>query len=80
LELTDDDRFTFQRPADPRRNQSGSAIAIGQRITFKNWGCGDAEGIYTWSYDGTALKFEVVEDRCGARTGSIASNIWMKKP
>jgi hypothetical protein len=65
---------------------SGTYTVTGNQVVFKEsagdaaGGCGPAEGIYTWDYDGKTLSFKVLNDRCGGREGTATSGSWMKKP
>ena len=42
--------------------------------------CGDAEGHYTWAYDGTVLSFKVLKDSCADRRAEVDLSKWKRKP
>jgi hypothetical protein len=67
-----------ERSVDPDRGPlytSGTYTVMGNQVVFSEsannygWGCdGDQRaGTYTWAYDGKALSFKVLDDRCGGR-------------
>jgi hypothetical protein len=91
LEFKDDGRWLFQQRdiQDPgsMAYRSGTYTASGAQVMFSESAAvfsdcvGDRkDGTYTWTYDGTALKLEVLADRCGIREGTFASKTWTKKP
>jgi hypothetical protein len=42
--------------------------------------CKDIVGTYTWTYDGEALSFTVVDDQCRDRRNVVDRDHWLKKP
>jgi len=42
--------------------------------------CKDIVGTYTWTYDGAALSFTVVNDGCTDRRNVAGRGQWLKKP
>jgi hypothetical protein len=57
----------------------------GDQIVFKDSSedtCGPAaqEGAYTWAYDGKALTFKVLHDRCVGRQVTAQAGPWVKRP
>ena len=42
--------------------------------------CKDIVGTYTWTYDGQALSFTVVDDQCRDRRVVVDRGQWLKKP
>lgn len=64
----------------PQVVENGVFTVDGNQISFKGSYCGDATGIYTWSYDGTALEFEQVHDECLERAGTVVTGKWVERP
>jgi hypothetical protein len=42
--------------------------------------CKDIVGTYTWAYDGEALTFTEVDDKCTDRRNVVGRGRWLKKP
>lgn len=64
----------------PQVVEHGIFTVTGNQISLKGDYCGDAIGTYTWTYDGTALKFETIKDECADRAGTVVNGKWVKKP
>lgn len=64
----------------PQVFENGTFTVNGKQISIKGSYCGDATGVYTWTYDGTALKFEQVCDECLERAGTVVSGKWVERP
>jgi hypothetical protein len=60
--------------------ESGVYTATGNQIVVKGDYCGDVKGTYTWGYDGTALSFKTIDDKCSDRLGVVNDGQWLKKP
>jgi hypothetical protein len=58
----------------------GTFTVTGDQIIFKDDYCGDVLGTYTWSYDGEALSFKTIDDKCSVREYIIPSGKWLKQP
>ena len=62
----------------------GTYTVSGNQIVFRESSSNcppDAkEGAYTWAYDGKALTFKLLDDRCGGREGWATAGPWVKKP
>ena len=80
-EFKDDGRQSFQMP---EVRTWGTHTVSGNKLVFKesssNCPADAKEGTYTWAYDGKALSFKVLDDRCGGREGSATAGPWVKKP
>jgi predicted lipoprotein with Yx(FWY)xxD motif len=88
-EFAADGRQAFHANSDSLGDNyvSGTYTVTGNQVVFSDssstWGLcvGDAkEGAYTWAYDGKALSFKVLNDRCGFREGAATSGPWVKQP
>jgi hypothetical protein len=80
-EFKEDGRQSFQMP----EVRAWGTYAVSQnKIIFKESSSTCApdakEGTYAWAYDGKALSFKVLDDRCGGREGSATAGPWVKKP
>lgn len=64
----------------PFANESGTFTVTGNQMTIHGDSCGDIIGTYNWTYDGTTLTFEGVNDQCVDRAGTIVSGKWIKSP
>ena len=60
--------------------EKGIFTVTGNQISLKGDYCGDITGIYAWAYDGTALTFSAVDDKCTDRLDTVVSAKWVKKP
>ena len=86
-DFKNDGRYIFQQ-ADVHSGVgtysiTGKQVAFSESTsTYAEGNCvGDAkEGVYTWTFDGKALSFKVLDDRCGSREGLLTSGPWLKKP
>jgi len=61
-------------------NEQGVFTVTGNKISLTGNCCGDMTGIYTWTYDDTALKFELINDDCTTRAGIVANGKWAMNP
>ncbi len=61
----------------------GTWTSSGDQIVFTETGGGDCtgeQGTYKWVWDGKALTFTSVQDRCFERTDDFQSGPWTKQP
>jgi hypothetical protein len=60
----------------------GVYTVTGDQIVIQDdyFPCRDVVGTYTWTYDGNALGFTAVEDKCLDRFNLIDRSKWVKKP
>ena len=61
-------------------SDEGTYTVIGDQIVFKGGWCGDDEGLYTWTYDGTVLQCKVLRDRCARRRAEMNLTKWKRAP
>lgn len=63
-------------------NFSGTYTVTGDQFVIKDDSttCQDAVGTYTWTYDGNALRFKVVGDKCRDRLNLLDQSKWVKNP
>jgi quercetin dioxygenase-like cupin family protein len=59
--------------------EKGTYTATGNQIIIQGDYCGDVKGTYTWAYDGKALSFNALDDRCTDRLNVIVPGQWLKK-
>ena len=50
------------------------------QVSMKGDHCGDITGTYSWTYDGKALNFSVLEDECTDRKVVIDNSDWFLTP
>ena len=60
--------------------ENGIFTVTGDQISLQGDYCKDATGLYIWTYDGTALKFEAIHDECTDRAGVVVSGQWTPRP
>ena len=60
--------------------ENGNFTVDGNQISISGDYCGEITGNYTWTYDGTALTFEMIDDKCTDRLGVVVTGNWVKKP
>lgn len=58
----------------------GTYTVTGDQIVFKDNVCGGVLGVYTWSFDGTALTLKMLDDTCGPRPGVLHLARWERRP
>jgi hypothetical protein len=63
-------------------NSDGVYTLTGDQIAIQEdyVPCKDIVGTYTWTYDGEALTFTVVDDECTDRRNVVGRGHWSKKP
>jgi len=61
-------------------NVSGTYTVTGDQVAVKDESCGDVVGIYTWTYDGDALRFKAGDDKCRDRLNITDMSKWLKEP
>jgi hypothetical protein len=64
----------------PLGSESGTYSVSGDQVVITCQCCGDVEGTYTWSFDGMALKFTAIDDKCTNRKDVVDTSTWLKKP
>jgi hypothetical protein len=68
----------------PNASEKGAYTVTGDQIVIKgdHSPCGNVKGTYTWAYDGKALSFEALDDRCTDRRNVVVviPGQWLKKP
>ncbi len=60
--------------------EQGTYTVTGDEITIKGDYCGDVVGTYTWTSDGTLLRFAAPQDACSQRRGIIMDGLWLRQP
>ncbi len=60
--------------------EKGTYTVTGDQITIKGDYCGDVVGTYTWTSDGTLLRFAAPRDACSQRRGIIMDGLWLRQP
>ena len=61
----------------PQGSETGTYSVTGDQVIITCQCCGAVEGIYTWSYDGTKLKFSAVDDKCSDRKNVVDASAWL---
>jgi hypothetical protein len=64
----------------PTFSDEGTYRVTGDQVVLKGGFCGDAEGHYTWAYDGAVLSFKVLRDSCADQRAEVDRSKWKKKP
>jgi hypothetical protein len=60
--------------------EKGTFTVNGSQISLKGDYCGDITGNYNWTFDGTALEFNLNEDICSDRAGVVVTGKWDMRP
>ena len=63
----------------PGAGERGTYTATGNQIIVQGDYCGNMKGTYTWAYDGKALSFKALDDRCTGRRNVVVPGQWLKK-
>jgi hypothetical protein len=63
-------------------HDDGTYTVTGNQVAIQgDWApCKGILGTYTWAYDGQALSFNVLTDKCTVRRNVTDSSKWLKKP
>jgi hypothetical protein len=61
-------------------SESGTYSVNGDQVVITCQCCGNVEGTYTWFFDGAALKFTAIDDKCANRKDVVDASTWSKKP
>ncbi len=58
----------------------GTYTVTGNQITINSGMCTDVIGTYTWTYDGNALSFKSLGDKCSVREFYLELGQYVKQP
>lgn len=58
----------------------GTYTVTGNQITINSGMCTDVIGTYTWTYDGKALSFKSLGDKCSVREFYLEIGQYVKQP
>ena len=64
----------------PSGRESGTWSVSGDQVVITCQCCGEVKGTYTWAFDGVALKFAAIDDKCTNRRDVVDASTWSKKP
>jgi hypothetical protein len=63
----------------PAGSETGTYTVSNDRVVITCQCCGAVEGIYSWLFDGTALKLNSLNDQCADRKGVVDASTWVRK-
>ena len=61
-------------------HESGTYSVTGDQITIEGDFCPEIIGTYTWTYEGEALSFKLISDKCTSRMNTVRNGQWLKQP
>ena len=64
----------------PPGSETGTYVVTANQVVITCQCCGEVAGTYTWTYDGKALSFKAIADKCSNRLKVVAAGPWLITP